>query len=277
MELYVPTNANKSKVKNLVIAAHKDDGEMIGLKGIYDSLNSDGSCAMIILTDGGGCPKTGKYADLTYDEMVKLRTTEQKNASEIGRYNSLYLLEHKSSDIKRKSSSIVNELIYILRQFSGIDTLYIHNPFDNHPTHKAVAQIVIKALRDLKKTYDIKNVVQEGGVNYLSPKQIIAVEVWGGLDWLPGKYKYIIDTSNAEDLADQLMSQFVSQNYVKKYDVASKSRRYANATFYESHNENIYDSFSYGLDLTNFVLNTNKEIKDLFNEIVKAFTKTIEK
>ena len=277
MELYVPTNANKSKVKNLVIAAHKDDGEMIGLKGIYDSLNSDGSCAMIILTDGGGCPKTGKYADLTYDEMVKLRTTEQKNASEIGRYNSLYLLEHKSSDIKRKSSSIVNELIYILRQFSGIDTLYIHNPFDNHPTHKAVAQIVIKALRDLKKTYDIKNVVQEGGVNYLPPKQIIAVEVWGGLDWLPGKYKYIIDTSNAEDLADQLMSQFVSQNYVKKYDVASKSRRYANATFYESHNENIYDSFSYGLDLTNFVLNTNKEIKDLFNEIVKAFTKTIEK
>ena len=277
MELYVPTNANKSKVKNLVIAAHKDDGEMIGLKGIYDSLNSDGSCAMIILTDGGGCPKTGKYADLTYDEMVKLRTTEQKNASEIGRYHSLYLLEHKSSDIKRKSSSIVNELIYILRQFSGIDTLYIHNPFDNHPTHKAVAQIVIKALRDLKKTYDIKNVVQEGGVNYLPPKQIIAVEVWGGLDWLPGKYKYIIDTSNAEDLADQLMSQFVSQNYVKKYDVASKSRRYANATFYESHNENIYDSFSYGLDLTNFVLNTNKEIKDLFNEIVKAFTKTIEK
>lgn len=277
MELYVPTNANKSKVKNLVIAAHKDDGEMIGLKGIYDSLNSDGSCAMIILTDGGGCPKTGKYADLTYDEMVKLRTTEQKNASEIGRYNSLYLLEHKSSDIKRKSSSIVNELIYILRQFSGIDTLYIHNPFDNHPTHKAVAQIVIKALRDLKKTYDIKNVVQEGGVNYLPPKQIIAVEVWGGLDWLPGKYKYIIDTSNAEDLADQLMSQFLSQNYVKKYDVASKSRRYANATFYESHNENIYDSFSYGLDLTNFVLNTNKEIKDLFNEIVKAFTKTIEK
>lgn len=277
MELYVPINANKSKVKNLVIAAHKDDGEMIGLKGIYDSLNSDGSCAMIILTDGGGCPKTGKYADLTYDEMVKLRTTEQKNASEIGRYNSLYLLEHKSSDIKRKSSSIVNELIYILRQFSGIDTLYIHNPFDNHPTHKAVAQIVIKALRDLKKTYDIKNVVQEGGVNYLPPKQIIAVEVWGGLDWLPGKYKYIIDTSNAEDLADQLMSQFVSQNYVKKYDVASKSRRYANATFYESHNENIYDSFSYGLDLTNFVLNTNKEIKDLFNEIVKAFTKTIEK
>ena len=277
MELYVPTNANKSKVKNLVIAAHKDDGEMIGLKGIYDSLNSDGSCAMIILTDGGGCPKTGKYADLTYDEMVKLRTTEQKNASEIGRYNSLYLLEHKSSDIKRKSSSIVNELIYILRQFSGIDSLYIHNPFDNHPTHKAVAQIVIKALRDLKKTYDIKNVVQEGGVNYLPPKQIIAVEVWGGLDWLPGKYKYIIDTSNAEDLADQLMSQFVSQNYVKKYDVASKSRRYANATFYESHNENIYDSFSYGLDLTNFVLNTNKEIKDLFNEIVKAFTKTIEK
>ena len=277
MELYVPTNANKSKVKNLVIAAHKDDGEMIGLKGIYDSLNSDGSCAMIILTDGGGCPKTGKYADLTYDEMVKLRTTEQKNASEIGRYNSLYLLEHKSSDIKRKSSSIVNELIYILRQFSGIDTLYIHNPFDNHPTHKAVAQIVIKALRDLKKTYDIKNVVQEGGVNYLPPKQIIAVEVWGGLDWLPGKYKYIIDTSDAEDLADQLMSQFVSQNYVKKYDVASKSRRYANATFYESHNENIYDSFSYGLDLTNFVLNTNKEIKDLFNEIVKAFTKTIEK
>lgn len=277
MELYVPINANKSKVKNLVIAAHKDDGEMIGLKGIYDSLNSDGSCAMIILTDGGGCPKTGKYADLTYDEMVKLRTTEQKNASEIGRYNSLYLLEHKSSDIKRKSSSIVNELIYILRQFSGIDTLYIHNPFDNHPTHKAVAQIVVKALRDLRKTYDIKNVVQEGGVNYLPPKQIIAVEVWGGLDWLPGKYKYIIDTSNAEDLADQLMSQFVSQNYVKKYDVASKSRRYANATFYESHNENIYDSFSYGLDLTNFVLNTNKEIKDLFNEIVKAFTKTIEK
>ena len=277
MELYVPTNANKSKVKNLVIAAHKDDGEMIGLKGIYDSLNSEGSCAMIIFTDGGGCPKTGKYADLTYDEMVKLRTTEQKNASEIGRYNLLYLLEHKSSDIKRKSSSIVNELIYILRQFSGIDTLYIHNPFDNHPTHKAVAQIVIKALRDLKKTYDIKNVVQEGGVNYLPPKQIIAVEVWGGLDWLPGKYKYIIDTSNAEDLADQLMSQFVSQNYVKKYDVASKSRRYANATFYESHNENIYDSFSYGLDLTNFVLNTNKEIKDLFNEIVKAFTKTIER
>ena len=277
MELYVPTNANKSKVKNLIIAAHKDDGEMIGLKGIYESLESEGSCAMIILTDGGGCPKTGKYAGLSYDEIVELRTTEQKNASEIGRYNSLYLLEHKSNDVKRKSSSIVSELTFILRQFSGVDTIYIHNPFDNHPTHKAASQIVINALRDLKKTYDIKNVVQEGGVNYLPPKQIIAVEVWGGLDWIPGKYKYIIDTSKAEDLADKLMSQFVSQNYVKKYDVASKARRYSNATFYESHNENVYESFSYGLDLTHFVLNTNKEIKDLFNEIVKLFSKTIEK
>ena len=277
MEVYIPNSANKNVVKNLIIAAHKDDGEMIGLKGIYDSMNSNGSCAMIVLTDGGGCPTTGKYSGVGYDEMVRIRTEEQKKASEAGKYNSLYLLERKSTDIKKMTKSALSELVYILRQFSDLDTVYIHNPFDNHPTHQAAAQIAITALRELKNNFDIKSVMQEGGVNYLPPKKIIGVEVWGSLDWLPEKYKYIIDTSEAEKIADELMGKFVSQNYVKKYDVASKSRRYANATFYESHNENVYGSISYGIDLTDFVLKSNKGVKDLFNEVVKEFSKTIGK
>ena len=84
MEIYTPKNANKSKVKNLIIAAHKDDGEMIGIRAIKDGLMGDGSVVMIVLTDGGGCPKIGDYADLSYDDMVELRTSEEKRASEIG-------------------------------------------------------------------------------------------------------------------------------------------------------------------------------------------------
>ena len=46
------------------------------------------------------------------------------------------------------------------------------------------------------------------------------------------------------------MSCFVSQNAVKRYDIAAAARRAANATFYQSHAGDEATALVYAVDLT---------------------------
>ena len=71
MEIYKPKDSNKNIVKNIVIAAHKDDGEMIGIKGIDDSFKKDESLVMIILTSGSGCPRVGEFESVSDEDISR--------------------------------------------------------------------------------------------------------------------------------------------------------------------------------------------------------------
>ncbi len=264
MEIYKPKDSNTKPVKNIVIAAHKDDGEMIGIKAIDDSFKKDESLVMIVLTNGSGCPRIGEYESVSDEDMVEIRTAEQKRASEIGRYNKLYLLEHSSKLVQEQDKIIKQELVNILKLYPDVEYIYIHNPFDKHKTHVTSCEISIEAIKEAYSNGCLPNL-----------KKVLGVEVWRSLDWLPDEYKSIIDTSGSEFISQNIMSVFVSQNLSKKYDEAILARRLANATFDSSHENNALASLTYAIDLMDVIVDVNKKLPDLLTEILELFEKNI--
>lgn len=235
MEKFVPDGFGGAPVKCIAVSAHKDDTEMFALKGIADCFGKGGFVA-VVLTDGGGCPRAPQYVGVSDEDMAELRTAEQKRAATKGGYTALWLLEKSSAEVKECSDALVNELAEILRRYPRVETLYLHNPFDAHPTHVAACVAAIKAVNLLKD--DEK------------PRKIYGCEVWRGLDWVADCDKVALDVSGYDGLAASLMDEFVTQNAAKRYDIAAQARRNANATFGHSHENDVSSSVIYAVDMT---------------------------
>ena len=88
----------------------------------------------LVLTNGSGSPRAGAYAFYTDEEMMKVRRREQMRAGDIGRYQSVIMLNHPSSAIKRAGDSTVQD---DLHQAIPCDAAKgdLHNPADKHLTH----------------------------------------------------------------------------------------------------------------------------------------------
>ena len=151
-QIYLPKNRNPNKVKYLCICAHQDDCEIMAVDGILKGYYSKKySFALVVSSDGAGSARSGAYKDYTDEMMKKVRIEEQKEASEIGRYNSLYLLNYTSKEIKdNNNSEIVDEYIKIIEELRP-EVIYTHSVLDKHPTHLGVAKKVIEAVRRLLK------------------------------------------------------------------------------------------------------------------------------
>lgn len=244
-KIYVSDKTEKSQAMSrctdLCIAAHQDDVEIMAFAPTvkcYDDKNK--SFCAVVVTDGAGSPRSGIYADYTDEEMMKVRITEQKNAADIGRYGFLGMLGCPSKQVKSASDTQVSDEIAEIIKLSRPETVYTHNLADKHDTHVGVALKTIAALRSLPE--DIR------------PKKVYSLEVWRGLDWLCDSDKTCFDTSPHPNLAAALLGVYDSQIAGgKRYDNAAIGRRLANATFFESHNTDISDSMSYGLDITDLV------------------------
>ena len=99
--IYLPKSRNDKPVKWLCICAHQDDCEIMAIDGILKGYYSKKySFALVETTDGGGSARTGKFKDYTDEEMKAVRIKEQQAASELGRYNSLYMLNYTSKEVK---------------------------------------------------------------------------------------------------------------------------------------------------------------------------------
>ena len=149
MEKYVPRSAKGAPVRFLAVSAHKDDIEMFALDGIFKAY-AEGGFAAAVLTDGGQCPRSGAYAAVSDEDMALLRSAEQKRAAEAGAYEALWLFEKTSAEVKRaakEGGALVEELAAIMRELPPLATLYIHNPFDSHPTHVAACVLALQAAR----------------------------------------------------------------------------------------------------------------------------------
>lgn len=259
--IYYPKNRNSNKVKWLCICAHQDDNEIMAVDGILKGYRSRNySFALVVTADGGGSARTGEFKDYTDEMMKEVRIKEQEAASEIGKYHSLYLLNYTSKEIKEKQNdNIVNEYIKIIKELKP-EVVYTHSLLDKHPTHIGVVLKVIEALRRLPKED--------------RPKHVYGCEVWRGLDWISDDRKIGFDLSRNVRLQKQLLQVFKSQIAGgKSYLDASIGRRYANATYFNSHAVDSYKLVSYGIDL-NPVVN-GKDIleyalsfvEDLKNEV----------
>ncbi len=255
---FVPKTSRKKPITHLAIVAHKDDGEMVGMQGIT-SCFKDGGFALIVLTDGGNCPRDGKYKGVSYEDMVEMRTAEQKRAATYGKYEKVFLFDLPSSVIKEKRHEIAEKIAEIIDKETELETVFTHSPFDSHPTHVNATKVAIEGVRLSK--------------NEKKPKSFIGVELWRDLDWLDKDDKVILDISGYEKFAYSLLSNFPSQNQSKSYDKAYCSRIGANATFAESHSNNIFSAVSFGVNL--MPLLKNKNLSEFVDEKIEKFKASV--
>lgn len=243
--LFVPDGAEESKAlcrtTRLCIAAHQDDIEFMAYNGIADCYaKPDEWFSGVVVTDGAGSPRCGKYADCTDADMKRIRAQEQNAAAMVGGYSAVVQLAYSSGAVKNAGDTrVAAELARLLLAFRP-EVVYTHNIADRHATHIAVCLRVIAALRQISSEY--------------RPKALYGMEVWRSLDWLPDADKLTFDASAHPNIAASLSACFDSQiSGGKRYDTAILGRRAANATFGASHAVDTMAAAAYGMDMTQLI------------------------
>jgi LmbE family N-acetylglucosaminyl deacetylase len=224
------------------VGAHQDDLEILALPGILAGrvgpANKRGF-AGVVVTDGAGSPRSGRFAAHSDDEMKDLRAAEQESAARLGGYELIVQLGRPSAAIKAGDAAARADLEAILRA-TRPRVVYTHNLADRHVTHVAVALDVVETLRRLP----------DAG----RPAEIYGCEVWRGLDWLAAPEKVRLAVEDPEDLGVRLLAVFETQvGGGKRYDLAARGRRLANATFDESHHTDRASQAILAMDLSPLV------------------------
>lgn len=233
-----PLAAALARTTHLCIAAHQDDIEIMAHHAIAECHGRpDRWFTGVVVTDGGGSPRAGRFADFTNEEMKVVRRDEQRRAARLGKYAAALQLAHPSAVVKSAQSTVVRADLVAILKATNPETLYLHNPADKHDTHIAVLLRCLEALRSLPKAK--------------RPKQVYGCEVWRNLDWLLDTDKHVLDDSAKPALAARLIGAFESQIAGgKRYDLAIAGRRLANATFHTSHATDRATALTWAMDLS---------------------------
>jgi LmbE family N-acetylglucosaminyl deacetylase len=262
-EIYFPQGAGDdralARTTHLGIGAHQDDLEIFAIHGILAALDDKyKSFTGVTVTDGRGAPRSGPYAEMSDDELWKIRNAEQKKAADVGHYNAQILLDYSSDTVKTPTRrGVIDDLKRII-QVSQPEVIYTHNLADKHDTHVAVALSVITALRELYPNLPVLT--------------LYGCEVWGDLDWLPDSEKIALNVSGHPELQTHLLDVFESQIAGgKRYDKATIGRRMANATYYQSHNVDQASRMTFAMDLTPLVEDLERSIPDFMNQPIQQF------
>lgn len=277
-KIFIPDGIEETvalpRTTHLAIGAHQDDLEFMAMHGILQCYQKkDQWFGGIICTDGAGSSRTGHYENYSNEEMVAVRTQEQKKAAIVGEYSFIAQLGHPSSQVKdsKKRDILVDELTQILER-TRPEIIYAHNPYDKHATHVGVFQATVEAALRLPPN--------------MRPKHLWGCEVWRGLDWMTDKRKILLDVSDRPHLSSALNGIFDSQIAGgKRYDQAVEGRRKANATFLDAFQTDDATSVSYAVDCGNCLsmdIETfrrgawlDEEIKHFQNEVNSTWQNTI--
>ena len=216
----------------------------------------------VVMTDGRGAPRAGKYQNYSDDEMHLARMEEQRKAARLGNYFAMLMLNYPSAVVKNSAQpEPVKDLIELLKA-SGPEAVYTHNLADKHDTHVGVALRVIAAIRELPK--------------YERPQKLFGCEVWRGLDWLLDADKVQMDLSEHENLQAALLGVFDSQIAGgKRYDLATMGRRHANATFSESHDTDTATGLAYAMDMSPLIFDESLEPMSFVRNLIDRFAKDV--
>ena len=153
-DVYVPDGCPLAealaRTTHLCLAAHQDDVEIMAHQGIAECYGRrDRWFTGVVLTDGSGSPRAGKFAQHTDEQMKAVRRAEQRSAARIGKYSAVIQLAHPSAVVKSaKSAGVRNDLAAILSACPA-EIVYLHNPADKHDTHVACFLRTIEAIRSL--------------------------------------------------------------------------------------------------------------------------------
>jgi len=253
-EVFVPDGVSVeealARTTRVGIAAHQDDLEISCYHGIEVCFGSETEWFLgIVVTNGAGSPRAGRYQSFSDTEMQSVRRIEQKKAAFIGEYSAVVLLDYSSSAVKDPDNLDPTADIKQLLDASRPSVVYTHNLADKHDTHVAIALRAVQAIRELSSNEQ--------------PSAVYGCESWRDLDWLPDEDKVVLDVGGHENLAAALLGVFDSQiSGGKRYDLAALARRRANATFYESHAVDKSESVIYAMNLTPLISNTDISPED---------------
>jgi LmbE family N-acetylglucosaminyl deacetylase len=243
-DVFVPAGGDPAaalaRVTHLCVGAHQDDIEIMAQSGI-DECRAGGGLAFggVVVTDGAGSARTGRFAALTDAQMREVRRDEQRAAARLGGYAIQVQLAHPSAEVKTGRVAVTQDLWAIFRAGSP-RVVYLHNPTDKHDTHVAVFHRCLEVLRSLPRDK--------------RPGRVLGCEVWRGLDWLVDPDKVALDAGRDPELAARLLRVFASQiEGGKRYDDAALGRRAANATFHTSHAVDAAKAVTWAMDLTPLV------------------------
>jgi LmbE family N-acetylglucosaminyl deacetylase len=266
-EIFVPDNWQPKealgRTTHLAIGAHHDDLEIMAAGPILECFQQpERWFTGVVVTDGGGSPRSGLYERYTDEEMQAARAKEQRKAGVIGEYAALALLNYPSKAVKDPTNRQPVEDLAALLQAARPEYVYTHNLADKHDTHVGVAVKVIAAIRSLP--------VSE------RPQRLYGCEVWRDLDWMVNGDKVTFDLSNHENLQAALLGVFDSQIAGgKRYDLASMARRRANATYFESHGVDETSSMSFAMELTPLILHTDLDVEGYVREFIQRFLEDV--
>ncbi|WP_283395178.1 PIG-L deacetylase family protein [Candidatus Pelagisphaera phototrophica] len=252
-----------ARATHLGIGAHQDDLEFMAYEGIASCYEKqDQWFAGITVTDGRGSSRTGPFASYSDEEIRNVRRKEQRDAAEIGEYTAQFQLDYPSSELKGEGRSNVTADILAVLKKSRPNVVYLHQPADKHDSHIAVLGCSIEALRQTAVTH--------------VPERVIGCEVWRSLDWLDDSEKVAMVCDAYPNLSAKLYAVFESQIAGgKRYDLAVEGRRRANATMFDSHGSDIYQSVAWGIDLKPLVVNPDLSIEAFILEEIGRLSQDV--
>ncbi len=244
-DVFVPDGSDPgralARTTHLCVIAHQDDIEINAYPAVAECYGrTDRFFTGVVMTNGAGSARTGRYASVTDAEMQSIRREEQRRAATMGKYNLQLQLAHPSSEVKRAGHAGVSADLATIFGGCAPAVVYLHQPADKHDTHVACFLRALEAMRALPRER--------------RPRRVLGVEGWRDLDWLADADKVGLDASAQPELATALIKIFDSQVAGgKRYDVAALGRRAANATFHTSHATDQATAISWAMDLTPLV------------------------
>ncbi len=252
-----------ARTTHLCVAAHQDDIEIMAYHGIADCLGQpERWFSGVVVTNGAGSSRTGRYGSYTDAQMQDVRRLEQRKAAMIGDYSIQIQLAHPSAAVKDRANADVQADLGAIFDGAGADVVYLHQPADKHDTHVGVLAHSLAALRRLPAER--------------RPKRVLGCEVWRDLDWMVDTDKQVLDTGRFPNVAQALVGVFDSQiSGGKRYDLATAGRRMAHATYHTSHASDQFQGITWAMDLTPLVHDPKLSLADYTLQYIERFRQDV--
>ncbi len=124
----------------MVFSAHPDD-EVIGLGGTIAKMSNKEDVISVIFSLGDKYPFWKKK-----EEVIKTRKEETKKINEILGIKKTYFLGYKDTQLKKSVNDAMPKVKKLLLKYMP-SKVFVHTITDGHPDHRAVNEIVLKAVK----------------------------------------------------------------------------------------------------------------------------------